>query len=126
MRRAVVIVDHGSRVPEAHAHLERIATEVRRLAPGVGVYVGHMDLARPSLDEALEACARDGASDVVVHPLFLVPGRHLSEDIPKLVARAAGRHPGVRIRVSRPLGSATGLAELIVRTALDESGEKNP
>lgn len=120
MKRALVIVDHGSRRAEANEHLERVAAEVGRLARGVPVYVAHMDLASPSIDEAIAACARDGAEEVLVHPFFLVPGQHLRGDIPALVEEAAARHPGVRVRVTEPLGSAPGIAELIVRSALGD------
>jgi sirohydrochlorin ferrochelatase len=118
MKRALVIVDHGSRRVEANEHLEHVAAEVGRLAKGLPVYVAHMDLASPSIDEAIDACARDGAEEVLVHPFFLVPGQHLREDIPALVGQAAARHPGVRVHVTEPLGSAAGIAELVLRTAL--------
>ena len=41
---------------------------------------------------------------VVVHPFFLLPGRHWNEDIPALAACAARKHPGVRYLVTAPLG----------------------
>ena len=118
MKRALVIVDHGSRRAEANEHLDRVADGVRRLARGLPVYVAHMDLAPPSIDDAVDACVRDGVEEILVHPFFLVPGQHLAQDIPALVSRAAARHPGVRVRVTEPLGAAPGIAELVLRSAL--------
>ncbi len=118
MKRALVIVDHGSRRREAHEHLERVAAEVQRLAPKLRVYVAHMDLADPSLGQALEACVRDGATDVVVHPFFLVPGRHLTDDVPALVDQAVRAHSGLRVQVSEPLGDAPGIAELVLQASI--------
>jgi sirohydrochlorin ferrochelatase len=115
MTQALVIVDHGSRQPEAHRHLEWIAAQVRQRAPDLKVHVAHMDLAEPSIEAAVAACVREGVAEVVVHPLFLVPGRHLTEDIPALIRRCAERHPGVRVRLTDPLGSVPGLADLILR-----------
>ena len=45
---------------------------------------------------------RDGAEEVLVHPLFLVPGRHLTRDIPALVRQVEARvraenKPGGRV-----------------------------
>ncbi len=116
MQRALVIVDHGSRRREAHLHLEEVAERIRARAAGLRVYIGHMDLAAPSLEEAIEAAVGEGAREVVVHPLFLAPGRHLSEDIPALVERARARHPSVEVRVTEALGSVPGLVDLILGT----------
>jgi sirohydrochlorin ferrochelatase len=122
MSRALLIVDHGSRRSEAHTHLERVAAEVRRLAPGLRVHVGHMDVVPPSVSEAIATCVRDGAEEVVVHPFFLVPGLHLTHDLPSLVAAAAREHPGVRIRMTAPLGSMPGLADLVLQSCQSEGG----
>ncbi len=114
MSRALVLVDHGSRKPEAHAHLERVGQEIERRAPGIRVYIAHMELAPPSLDDAIDACARDGVTEVVVHPFFLAPGRHLTEDIPELVREASARHPDLEVRLTDPLGDSPGLPDLVL------------
>jgi sirohydrochlorin ferrochelatase len=63
-----------------------------------------MDLAQPTIQEAFQRCVQRGAKLVIVHPYFLLPGRHWEEDIPKLAADAASHHPGVRYLVTSPLG----------------------
>jgi sirohydrochlorin ferrochelatase len=119
MSRALLIVDHGSGREEAHEHLERIAARVSELAPDWIVRVAHMELASPSIEEGIESCVRNGADEVLIHPLFLVPGRHLAEDIPALVRKAGARHPAVRIRITKPLGASPELPALILRTAAE-------
>ncbi len=114
MKRALLVVDHGSREPEVAAHLARLAEELRRRQPGVAVYVAHLELVKPSIAEAIAACAADGISDLVVHPFFLVPGRHASRDVPREVEAAAAAHPGMRVRVSAPFGSAAAIVDLIL------------
>jgi len=114
MSRALVIVDHGSRRPEAHAHLERLAERVRERAPELRVYVAHLEIAPPSVEAALAACASDGFREVAVHPLFLIPGRHLAQDLPARIERARTSHPGLCIRVLEPLGDQAGLADLVL------------
>ncbi len=116
MARALIIVDHGSRRPEAHAHLAWIAEQVRQRAPNLRVYIAHMELADPSIDMAIDTCVDDGASEIMLHPLFLVPGQHLTQDIPALIERGSERHPGVRIHLTDSLGSLPDLADLILRT----------
>jgi sirohydrochlorin ferrochelatase len=112
--RAILLVDHGSRRPEANALLDEVAERVGRRVPDRVVCVAHMELAPPSIAEGLDACVAAGADDIVVHPYFLGPGSHTSDDIPRLVAEASRRHPGVRVAISAPLGLHEGLVDAIL------------
>lgn len=73
----------------------------------------HMELAEPSIATAFDACVRAGATTVVIAPYFLGPGAHWDEDIPRLAAEAARRHPGVHYLVTAPLGPHPLLAEIV-------------
>jgi len=116
MSRALVIIDHGSVRPEAHAHLLWISEQVKERAPELRVYIAHMELAEPSIEAAIDAAVHDAASEILVHPLFLVPGRHLTQDIPALIQQASQRHPALRIQMTDALGSVPELADVILRT----------
>ena len=116
MKRALLLVDHGSREPEAQAALARLAAELRTRAPERAVYVAHLELVPPTVAEAIAACAADGVRDLVVHPFFLTPGRHAAKDVPQQVAAAAAGHPGLRIRTTAPFGASAGVADLILAT----------
>lgn len=116
MKRALLLVDHGSRKREAHSHLAWVAEQVRLRRPGLPVYVAHMELAEPSIEQAVQACAADGVEDLFVHPFFLVPGLHSVEDVPRLVEAAARAHPRLRVRMTASTGSVAGIADLILAT----------
>jgi sirohydrochlorin ferrochelatase len=114
-RRAVLLVDHGSRASAANEMLEHVAGLVRELlGPSVPVLACHMELAGPTLGEAFDRAVAGGADEVVIHPYFLAPGRHSTKDIPALAEEAAARHPGVRWSVTPPLGLHRKLAEVVV------------
>jgi sirohydrochlorin ferrochelatase len=117
MNRAILLVDHGSRLDDANAVLEEIASGVARRRPDAIVEVAHMELAEPSLAAALARCVARGARDVVVCPYFLGPGRHTTGDIPRLVEEARTAHPGVRVAVSAPLGFDDRLVDLVIDRA---------
>ena len=116
MKRALLIVDHGSRKPDAHSHLAWVAEQVRLRRPELSVYVAHMELAEPSIEQAVQASAADGVEELFVHPFFLVPGLHSVEDVPRLVEAAARAHPRLRVRVTASTGSVAGIADLILAT----------
>jgi len=114
VKRAILLVDHGSRRTEANEQLERMAELVAERVPDAIVHVAHMEIAEPDITHAVDACAADGADEIVVHPYFLAPGNHSTNDIPRLVRDAAARHPGLRVRVSEPLGLHPKLVDVIL------------
>ena len=114
MKRAVLLVDHGSRRAEANEQLESIAQQLRDREPGRVVRVAHMEIASPTIAEGIAACVEAGAREIVVHPYLLAPGRHSREDIPALATEAAADHPGVTVRVSEPLGVHEKLVDVVL------------
>jgi sirohydrochlorin ferrochelatase len=100
----LVIVDHGSRRQASNQGLLEVVAQFRAATGFPNVEPAHMELAEPSLATAFDRCVAQGAGVVVVHPYFLLPGRHWETDIPRLTAAAASRHPGVRFLVTAPLG----------------------
>lgn len=118
--RAILLVDHGSRAPAANAQLLEVARLVERLGDGATVVrAAHMELAPPSIAEAIDALAHEGVSDVVVVPYFLAPGRHASADVPRLAHEAAAKHPHLKLRITAPLGVHELLAQLVLLRAAE-------
>jgi sirohydrochlorin ferrochelatase len=115
MKQAILLVDHGSRLEAANDLLRKLAERVRTESPaGTVVHFAHMEMASPTIDEGIDACARDGAQEVLVHPYFLGPGSHSTNDIPRLVEAAARRHPGLRTVITEPLGLHDKLVEVVL------------
>ena len=119
MKRAIILVDHGSKRPEANAIVRQVAAIVQQAVPDALVRHAHMELGAPSVGDAFEACVSEGADEIVVHPYFLAPGNHGARDIPKLALEAAARHPGVRIMISEPLGVHAKIGEVILERISD-------
>jgi sirohydrochlorin cobaltochelatase len=117
--RAVILLDHGSREAEANAQLESLAALLAARLPGRHVACAHLSLAAPTLGEAAAECIRAGAREITVVPCFLAAGRHVREDLPRLVAELRAAHPGVGFRVAAPLGSDPALADLLALRAIE-------
>lgn len=118
-RRGLMLVDHGSRRPDANAMLETVAARLAHRARDrfVCVRAAHMELAAPSISDAFDACVAAGARQVTVALFFLSPGRHVVEDVPALVRAAAARHPGVTWAITPPLGATDALDEVLLALA---------
>ncbi len=109
----VIVVDHGSRRAESNDLLLEVVAMFRRQSEFTIVEPAHMELAEPSLSTAFDRCVAAGAEWVVVHPYFLLPGKHWKHDIPALAEEAARRHPGVRYLVTAPLGVHPLMGEIM-------------
>lgn len=118
MRKAILIIDHGSKRGEANEMLDCVSNLVQAMAgEDVIVRYAHMELAEPSIAEGFAACVREGATEIVAFPYMLSPGKHSTGDIPRLVAAAAAASPNVRYSVTAAFGVHEKLAELILLRA---------
>src|SRR5436190_4722119 len=122
--RAILLVDHGSVRPEANHMLDCVANLLQfMVGPEVLVRAAHMELAEPLIPEGVEACVDAGATELIVFPYMLSPGKHSTRDIPRIVAAATRRHPELRVRVTPAFGVHAKLAEVIAeRAGVDVSG----
>ncbi len=114
MKDAILLVDHGSRRPEANALIEELARRLRQRLPERVIAIAHLEIARPNVREGIEACLAQGATQIVVHPYFLGPGRHTTHDIPAEVERATRTRPDVQVKISEPLGLHPSLIDVVV------------
>jgi len=98
----LLAVAHGSRHPGATATIKALARQVERFAPVLDIQVAFVQHAEPSLADALDAAG----PDVVIVPLLLSAGYHLSTDIAGAVTAidTAITATGNRPRVAGPLG----------------------
>jgi sirohydrochlorin ferrochelatase len=98
----LLAVAHGSRHLPATATIKALVSEVERLAPVLDVQMAFVQHAEPSLTDALDAAG----PDVVIVPLLLSAGYHVSTDIAGAVTAidTAITATGLGPRVSGPLG----------------------
>lgn len=120
---AVLLVAHGSRVPESNSEIEALATRLAgTLAPDTAVAHAFLELAPPSIPDAIDGLVRDGARRIVLIPYFLSAGRHVAEDIPAIVADARTRHPGLDIEITGHFGTQDHIPELLAGMVRDSGG----
>ena len=116
--RAILIVDHGSVRHEANEMLESVAALVQSMVgPDVLVRAAHMELAEPLIPAGVDACVAAGATELIVFPYMLSPGKHSTRDIPRMVADATRDYPQLSVRVTDAFGVHAKLAEVILERA---------
>ncbi len=122
-RRALILIDHGSRAAAPARQLDKIAELLRQHMPERLVRTAHLELAEPDLAAAARACVAEGAAHVTVAPWFLSEGRHGAGDLPRLVEALRAEHPGVVFRLARPLGVHPGLVDALLQRIREAESE---
>jgi sirohydrochlorin ferrochelatase len=116
--KAILLVDHGSRKREANDMLICMANLVQAMAGSdVIVRPAHMELSEPSIASGFASCVEAGATEVIVFPYMLSPGRHSTSDIPRMVGEVSISYPGVTFSVTPAFGVHEKLGELILSRA---------
>jgi sirohydrochlorin cobaltochelatase len=114
--KGLLIVAHGSRKNFANQEVVDLAGRIVNISSGVFDKVGcaFVQFGVPSFESRIEEFVDAGVDHIIVFPYFLGSGSHVTTDIPRLVAAAAERHPGVRLVVTPHMGVVEGLEELIL------------
>lgn len=127
MKKSLVIVAHGSRRTESNEELMLIAKKLIALtaADFSDVTYGFLELAEPSIPDAIIQCINSGAESVTILPYFLSAGRHVTVDIPNEVLKVQKQYPQSSLIITPYLGAAESLLEVITSIALTASNNKN-
>ena len=114
MKKYVLIVSHGSREKSANIEFKRLVGKYRSRHPGWRVSHAFLDLVSPSIPEALETIVRSGkAKEILVLPYFLFAARHVKKDIPEILKTFRRKHPEIKVRMAKPLGSDSKLLDIL-------------
>jgi sirohydrochlorin ferrochelatase len=120
----VIVVDHGSPIPEVTAVREAAAAALRERLPA-GRVVDQAVMERREgrrydfngrlLERVLDESAARGERHVVLAMMFISPGRHAGPggDIEEICAAAMARHPGLRVVASPLVGEHPLLIDIL-------------
>lgn len=115
MKKALLVIDHGSKRKAANHMLFEVVKLLRNACTDVLVQGAHMELAAPSIEWSINYLIEHGATHIIAHPYMLSPGRHATEDIPKMVEDALKKFPKITFEVTEPLGVDALLVKLILK-----------
>lgn len=116
--KGILLFGHGARNPEWAQPFHRIRDAILARAPEALVEPGFLELMRPTFDEGVDCLVRQGATEIVVVPIFMAAGSHLRKDLPQLAAGAMDRHAGLTIELAAPVGEAATVLAAMADYAL--------
>ena len=115
---AVVLFAHGSRDARWREPVEAVARRMTTRRPEVPVACAFLELVEPDLPTAAGRLIADGARALRVVPLFLGMGKHVREDLPRLVDALRAAHPEVAFSLAPAVGETTEVIDLLADIAL--------
>jgi len=121
IKKSLVVVAHGSRRTESNEELIVIAKKLSALTDSdfSEVHYGFLELAEPTIPDAIISCIQSGAESVTVLPYFLSAGRHVTVDIPNEVSKVQQQYPKCQLTIAPYLGAAPDLIGVIAKVALN-------
>ncbi|MBL0422071.1 CbiX/SirB N-terminal domain-containing protein [Ramlibacter sp. AW1] len=114
----VILFGHGSRDPQWRRPMDAVASRLAQREPELAVRCAFLELMQPDLPSAAAELARLGLRKVRIVPLFLGVGRHVREDLPRLVELLAAAHPAVAWALQPAVGEEPRLLDLLADLAL--------
>lgn len=114
MKTAILLMAHGSRIPEANDAVLGIAAMVKEMTGYDIVEVSFREQHLPNIQQGIDACVAQGAKRVLLMPYFLFVGAHVREDLPEEMAQARERYPKIEFAMGGHLGVHRKLAEVEV------------
>ncbi len=112
---ALITLAHGSRDPRSAATIRALVAETRSMRSDLRIEPAFLECAKPDFGKVVDRLAKRGFDEIVVVPLLLSDAHHAQVDVPRRVALAADRHPGLQIRVTKILGLEPTFLEVLDR-----------
>jgi hypothetical protein len=125
----VLLMDHGSKNPRANQRLLDLAAlyQDKVGTSQIVVRAAHMEIAEPSIPEGLQSLLDAGVDEIVCHPYFLSPGRHVVEDIPEILKNAIETlQIDIPITTTDPVGSNTDVMIGAIHGLVQKSATSMP
>ena len=126
MMEIIIIAAHGSPSKEA-GDIEGITESLHRMIhPQCDkncVRAGYLQFNKPSITEAINEAVNDGAKKIIIHPLFLSGGVHVTKSIPRIIKSAEDIYSDVKFIYTEPLGTHDNLVQIVfekIKTAREK------
>lgn len=111
MKRALLIVDRGSREPEVRQEMAELCALAKSRAGYDHAGYCFLEVLPPYIEEGIDSCVASGAQSITVMPYFLYPGMKLKDAVRQ--SARIGRDKKLDIAISRPLSYHPSMPRLV-------------
>ncbi len=122
----LLLVGHGTRDAQGQAEFFELAAQIADASGGRHIEPCFLELAEPTIRQAVDRLAARGVHQLVVAPVVLFSAGHARRDIPDAVGTACNRHVGLTWRQAPSLGCHRRIIELSQRRFLSARAQLPP
>lgn len=123
MTTALILFAHGARDPEWANPLRRVRAAIRQRAAGMAVELAFLEFMAPNLHDCAAALVANGATKIVVMPMFIAQGGHLKREVPEMLDRLRSTWPAVQFSLAGAIGENDIVVQAMATAALAAVGE---
>lgn len=117
--KSLILLAHGSRREASNEEFKALYEKLRREELSFdSVDYAFLELAKPAVNEVIEALHVKGSSHIVVYPFFLNGGVHVSRDIPLLLEECERKYPHINFTLLDYFGKNERFVEIICEDIL--------
>lgn len=112
LKKALLIIDRGSREPDVRLELQDICS-IAKLKAGYD-YANYcfLEVLPPSIDEGIKKCLDNGAEFITVMPYFLYPGMKLKDSVKQ--SAKIGQIKNLKMVITKPLSYHPMMTEVVI------------
>jgi len=112
LKKALLIVDRGSREPDVKHELEQVCRLAKLRAGYDHVDFSFLEVLPPFIAEGISQCMAEGANLITVMPYFLYPGMKLKDTVKQ--SAVIGRDKNLKLVITKPLTYHPNMVLLII------------
>jgi len=112
--KAIILFGHGARDARWREPFDRLADLWRAQHAGIPVQLAFLEMMQPSLEEAVAALSEQGATQIVVVPVFFGQGGHLRNDFPVLLSACQEKFPEITLSATPAVGEDAAVLQAII------------
>ena len=121
--KAVLFISHGSRLPQTEEEVREFVGRLKRRSHVPIFEYAFLEIAHPSIPEGIDICVDKGAAEIIILLNFLNTGKHVDEDIPRIIQTAQKKYPGVVFHITDPVGQHAQITDLLLDMIEKNSSE---
>jgi len=112
--KAILLLGHGSKAPEANETLRKVAASVKEAGGYGAVLPAFLQMANPDFQEGVDELVSQGFNEIILMPYFLYMGLHVTQDLPEEMDKALARYPALTLTFAKNLGYHDKLVDITV------------
>ena len=110
--KAFLVISHGSYSPKL---LEEVVQLVKILQGKINFPIceyAFLEITQPDIPQGIKNCVDKGAKEITILLNFLNSGRHVNQDVPRIVGEMSKQYPHVKMTITKPIGQHPKIPEL--------------